>query len=288
MKNAEAVINLSDIAATSLVTLYCRAVESQSSNPILKDQKAVEITQRLNPILAASPDRLLRSLANGKINKNLSVHIALRAQKYDEYTLEFLHRNPGAVIVNIGCGMDTRYYRIKNPTAIFYDLDMPEVIQIKRSFIEESLSYKMVASSVLDYGWMDQISQAGRSSVLFLCEGVFMYLDVEDVRGLVIELQNRFPGSEMICEVVNSRWLSKFWKPLIHRKMQSGAGLGKSAVFRSGISQSREMETWNRGIRFLDEWSYFDSNHPKLGRLRFLRKFELFRKTQWTLHYCLD
>jgi len=288
MKKLESAIDLSDLAATSLVTLYCRETESQSNNPILEDKVAVEITQRLNPVLSTSSVRLYRSLASGKLNKNLSLHIALRARKYDEYTLEFLHRNPQAKIVNLGCGMDTRYFRINHPNALFFDLDMPEVIQVKREYIKELDNYVMIPCSLLDYRWMDQVLQAGRNPSLFLAEGVFMYLEVGEVKGFVLELQSRFPGSELVCEVVNSRWLSKFLKPLVHRKMQRGAGRGKEAVFRSGISHGREMETWNKGIHFIDEWSYFDSNHPKLGWLRFLRKSELFRKTQWTVHYHLN
>ncbi len=81
---------LSDVATTSLLTFYARAVESQSDTPILIDAKAVEITQRLNPRLATSPDRMLRSLASGKVSRQLCVHLALRARQYDAYSHQFL------------------------------------------------------------------------------------------------------------------------------------------------------------------------------------------------------
>jgi methyltransferase (TIGR00027 family) len=280
--------NLPDVSATSLVTLYCRAIESQAAEPILHDEMAVQITRRLNPLLASSDDRLARSLASGKVNKVLVVHIALRSRKYDEYTRLFLAQHPDGVVVNIGCGMDTRFYRIDNGQVIFFDLDLPEIIQFKRSFVAESDRYSLIACSVLDDRWMEQVAQAGPRPTLFLAEGVLMYLDPDPVKALILKLQFHFPGSELVCEVVNSLWLSKTFKPMVNRKMQRGAGLGKEAEFHFGIPGSRELESWGPGIEFLDEWSYFDSNHPRLGWIGWFKRFELFRKTQWTIHYRLN
>lgn len=115
-----------------------------------------------------------------------------------------------------------------------------------------------------------------------------MYLDPANVKALVLELQSRFPGSELVCEVVNSLWLSKLFKPMVQRKMQRGAGLGKGAVYHFGVPDSRALETWSPGIQFIDEWSYFDSDHPKLGWVGWFRRFKLFRQTQWTVHYRLN
>lgn len=278
---------LSDVAATSLVTLYARALESQSSDPILIDEKAVEITRRLNPLLAASPDRLLRSLSNGKMSKQLYVHLALRARKYDEYTTAFLQCFPRGTVVNLGCGMDTRFYRTDNGKVNFFDLDLPEVIRFKRNFLTENSRYRLVAASVFDYNWMDRIEQVSNNPVLFLAEGLFPYLDPTKVRALFTDLLTRFPGSEMVCEVVNSRWLSKALKPIVNFKMQREAGIGKDAVFQFGIADSREPESWNSGIQLIDDWSYFDTRHPKLGMVGMMGRFEIFRKTQWTVHYRL-
>ena len=41
----------------------------------------------------------------------------------------------------------------------------------------------------------------------------------------------------------------------------------------------REIEDWNPGITFLDDWSYFDALKKKLGRIRLTKCVELFRKT---------
>jgi methyltransferase (TIGR00027 family) len=278
---------IGDIAATSFVTLYCHALETLSDNPILSDPKSVEITTELNKTRSLSKHTLDRALVSGTLDKRLVVHIAIRAKKYDDYARDFLQRFPDGVVVNIGCGLDSRFIRIDNGRVVLYDLDLPEIITIKKVFFTETERYHLIASSVLDSSWMATVL-SHKGPFLFMAEGVFMYLDKKDVRSLVLEIQKKFPGSELVCEVVNSVWLRSPLKKMLDYKIQRQVHLGKDAMFRSGIRNSREMEQWHAGIQFLDEWSYFDSEEKKLGWLRVFRHIELIRKTQWTVHYLLN
>jgi methyltransferase (TIGR00027 family) len=278
--------NLGDVAATSLVTLYCHAIETQSAEPILSDPKAVEITRELSTRLAGSDEPLHRDLVRGSLDPRLVVHIAIRAKRYDDYVREFLKKSPGGVVVNIGCGLDSRFLRIDNGKVVFYDLDLPEVIALKREFFEETERYHFIASSVFDYDWFSHV-KAHDGPFLFVAEGVFMYLDGDDVKTLVLKLQEEFSGSELVCEVFNALFLQEPLYTMMQFKMRRQLHLGKEAVFRFGIRDSREPEGWSPGIRFLDDWSYFDSEEEKLGWLRIFRYSEFFRKTQWTVHYRL-
>ena len=280
-------LNISDVGVTSFLTLYCHAIESQSKDPILNDPKAVEITLELNKILSKSKNRLERDLSRGRLKKSMVVHIAIRAKQYDRYVSDFLEKSPEGVVVNIGCGLDSRFSRIDNKKVIFYDLDLPEVIEIKKHFFSETKRYRLIASSVLDYNWMSVVSKH-KGPFLFMAEGVFMYLNRSDVKLLVLKLQKEFPGSELVCEVTNSLWVDTPLKKIVNFKMQRELHLGKGTTFNFGIRGSREMEEWSPGIKFLDEWCYFDSGEKKLGWLRILGKIGLFRKTQWTVHYKLE
>jgi len=278
---------IGDVSATSFITLYCHALDARSDSPILNDRKSVEITESLNKTLAGSDLPLDRILLSGGLNKKLVLHIVVRAKKYDDYARDFLNRFPDGVIINIGCGLDSRFPRIDNGRVTFYDLDLPSVISLRRDYFSETDRYRFIASSVLNYGWMKHVRNHP-GPFLFMAEGVFMYLGRDDVRSLVLRLRETFPGSELVCEVVNSVWLSPLLKPVLDFKLQREAHLGRDAMFRSGLRDSREMETWHPGIQFLDEWSYFDSDEPKLGWLRLLRHIPWIRKTQWTVRYRLE
>jgi len=281
-------ILLPDVAETGLLTFYCHVIESQIPNPILLDEKAVEISRQLNPVLANSSSSLLRNLAKGKIKDELVVHINLRAKKYDEYARSFLAKTPDGIIVNIGCGMDSRFQRVDNGRVICFDLDLPEVIQFKKRFYKEADRYHFIAGSVFDYAWMDRVSDIGKRPVLFMAEGVFMYLDGEKVKDLILQLQSRFPGSELVCEVVTELFTRKPWNKMVAVKMNRQLGVGKDAAFIFGVRNSHELETWRVGIEYLDDWSYFDTGHPRLGWVGTMGKIKFMRNVQYTVHYRLN
>jgi len=187
-------IEISDVAATSFVTLYCHAIESQSKYPILDDPKAVEITHEMNKILSGSKNRLDKDLVKGKLRKEMVIHVAIRAKQYDKYVRDFLENSPDGVVVNIGCGLDSRFLRVDNGRVIFYDLDLPEVIDIKKQFFKENERYHFISSSVLDHDWMSIVAEH-EGPFLFMAEGVFMYLHREDVQSLILKLRSKFSGS---------------------------------------------------------------------------------------------
>lgn len=280
-------LKVGDVAHTSFITLYCHAIETQSVDPILNDPKAVEIIHELNKILIKSENKLDQDLVNGKLRKEMVTHIAIRARQYDRYVSDFLKNSPDGVVINIGCGLDSRFLRIDNGEVIFYDLDLPEVINIRKQFFEETDRYHFISSSVLDHEWMSIVAK-NKGPFLFIAEGVFMYLMPGDVKALVLKLQSEFVGSELVCEVINSLWLTKPLKGITNYKLQRQLHLGKDAKFHFGIKNSKEMEEWNTGIQFLDDWSYFDSGEKKLGWLKLLGRIEFIRKTQWTVHYRLN
>jgi methyltransferase (TIGR00027 family) len=281
-------IALSDVAQTALLTFYCHVMESKKPHPILVDEKAVEVARQLNPLLANSPHQWLRNLAMGKVKKELVVHINLRARRYDEYAVSFLREHPDGILVNIGCGMDSRFQRIDNGRVTCFDLDLPEMIMFKRQFYAETDRYQFIPASVFDYAWMDQVLSLGKRPVLFMAEGVFMYLEKEKVKDLVLELQSRFPGSELVCEVVTKFFTRKPWDKMVALKLNQQLGVGKGAAFTFGIKNSRELETWHPGIEYLDDWSYFNTRHPRLGWVGMIGKIQLMRNVQYSVHYRLN
>lgn len=280
-------IQISDISSTMLLTLYTHAIESQSKNPIINDPKAVEITSALNRQMIESPDRMYRELGQGKLDRKLIVFITLRAKRYDDYSNEFLKRSPAGTVVNLGCGLDTRYWRIDNGKTQFYDLDLPEVIAIKKKLCNETDLYHMIASSVLDYKWMEYLKNRSTGPFLFLAEGLFMYLEKNDVKNLVIKLRSEFPSSELVCEVVNESFIRGPLKSALNMKMQKQLHLGSEATFNFGVKDGHDIESWSPGIKLLDEWSHFDTNEKKLGWVRVYGKIPAMRRVQWTVHYKL-
>lgn len=280
-------LRLSDVGMTGLLCAFSHAIESQSRKPLLADPQAEAIADRLRPVLASSPTRLLQDLARGRVEQGLLVHFALRARKYDQYARDFAARHPGGCVVNLGCGLDTRFWRIDDGRLHLYDLDLPETIALKRELVEETDRYHLIGLSVLDHTWMERLAAEQKGPFLFLAEGLLMYLPPDGVRALILALQARFPGSELVFETVNSVWLKPSLKWMIDAKLQKALGLGKGTSYQFGLRDGRELEAWSPGLRFLEEWCYVDEDEPRIGLMRRLRNWKLLRYAQWTVRYLL-
>ena len=96
--------NLSGVAETLLITLYIRATESQRPDALIKDERAEALVRQLDQ------ETLRKTLA---LTDDFSrVAVILKGREFDRFTQDFLARHPDAVVVHIGCGLDTRFERV--------------------------------------------------------------------------------------------------------------------------------------------------------------------------------
>ncbi len=275
---------LSHVSETMWIPLYCRAIESQSKNPIIKDAKSVEIITSLKDQFSKSDREFYRRLAEGKLPSKLPATMALRTRRFDRYVENFLKANPDGIVVSLGCGLDTRFYRLDNGKVEWYEVDLPEVIKVKGLFMKNTDRFHFISSSVLDFSWLKAIRGRGRP-VLFYAEGLFMYLPEEEVKKLVLKLVEAFPGAELVCEVVSKSTIKRMKAGWGRRKFRRNFHLEEDVVFIFGVDGAREMENWNPKIQFLDEWTYFDDREKKLGWFKLFGHFKSFKYAQWTAHY---
>jgi len=277
-------LTFGDVPATALMTLACRVAESLAPDPILQDPLAVAWLNSLKPRLKASGIDLLERAAVVDTHPDTQVYVALRAREFDRLTADFLKRHPGGAVVTLGCGFDTRFDRLRGVDGRFVDLDTTEIIGARRDLPDGGACGGTIACNVMDFDWMDAEALRGAGPMLFLAEGLFMYLASEEARALVVELQRRFPGSELVCEVFNSFWLEAARREDLERKLKEELGFGPDAMFRSGVAGAWEIAGWGSGIEILGEWMHLDEDEPKLGRLRKLRHFPDYRRRQWVVH----
>lgn len=266
---------MNSISKTALTTFMCHVLDAQSSKPILEDLESISMFNTLQKI---NPDILLPR----RPSNQLITHIALRAKKYDDVAREFISRHPDGTVLNVGGGFDNRFSRIDNGRMRFIEIDLPDVLDIKAGLVDANHRYIMCAQSVFDYTWIEQLPP---EPVLLLAEGVFMYCDEKDIRNLFVNLMNATSQLEIFAEVFNSSWLSGWRKNLIELKLKKQLGFAEDARFTFGLKSYDEMESWDPRMKFIGEWSYLDSNHPKLGVLRMYRKINLFRLMQYSVHY---
>jgi methyltransferase (TIGR00027 family) len=218
---------------TNLVTLYLRAYESRSAKPILADHAAAEAVERIDYDF-----KRMQRAARPASNQYL---VALRARKLDDWAADFLTRHPDAVVLHLGCGMDTRAFRLHPPATVeWFDVDQPGVIELRRKLYDERDGYHMIGSSVTDAGWLDRIP-TGRPT-LVVAEGLVMYLTERQVRELFQRLTDGFPGGEMLFDTLSPMG------PRLSKVFLRG-------IVKWGIRDARQIEEWNPRLRFLERTS---------------------------------
>ncbi|HEX3045968.1 MAG TPA: class I SAM-dependent methyltransferase [Bacillota bacterium] len=232
-------IVLTEEKETLLIPLYGKAKESQKKAPLLIDNKAVEIISQI--------DYNFQSL---KIPEKTNIMMCLRAKLIDNFVKDFLANETESVALHLGCGLDSRYHRVFNPTVDWYDVDFKEVMDIRKLFYEETGHYHLISSSVTEDQWLEKVPRDQKQYIV-IAEGLFMYLKEDDIKALLNKLKDRIGRYILIFDA-----FSVFTaKNVNHHPSIKKTG----AIVRWGIDNPKELTQWATGIRFIQE-QYFTSN----------------------------
>ena len=256
--------NLNAVSQTLLIPLYFRAMESQRSDALVRDPKAVELADQLHCDFSGV-QRMKKEQAN----------FLLRMREFDRLARAFLAKHPDGVIVDLGCGLDTRFERVDNGQVEWYGLDLPEVIELRKELLDETPRSHFIGCSVLDFSWVDALSGQASKPILFLAEAMLVYLEEADVKRLVQALVERFPGAELVCEA---------YSPVVIRFHPRPPDMPQP---RWGLKDDRDVEGWAPGIRLLSQWYYFDQPEPRLGAFQLMRYFPFIARAARIVRYRL-
>ena len=244
---------LSGVPETMLQTIYARAKESRGRGAI-RDKKAEEIIDRLDYDF---------SLAD----KDVAMHsgVIARTIVLDRLTAAWLARNPGAVVVNIACGLDTRCYRMQGYSH-WYNLDLPETIAVREKLLPEHGVISQLAMSAMD-DWGGEIAERG-APALVIIEGLTMYLTESDVKRIFAVISRRFPAATIFVEVMN---------PAVAKRYKEKSIEGSHAKFTWGIKSGKALAALLPEFRFAGEHSLTEGMAEFVPVYRLLDKLPLVR-----------
>ncbi len=209
--------NLTGSQATALLVLAPKAYYAQvipKKNWFIDFSKAKEITEKIDL------RKFSGSFGRTRVGKTLSaVLLAVRSKAMEELVDKYLTQYPEAVLVQFGCGLSDRsqrYMQRAEQGLPFYDVDFPDMIALRRNFYEETENYKMIASDLSNYTWIEEIPENHRGKqFIFVAEGVSPYLSEQEMKDLFAKLEENFPGCLIIMDfysTVNVRMAARFFK----------------------------------------------------------------------------
>lgn len=238
---------------TMLMTLYGRAVQNRWQPPILKDPWAEEAVKHIEYDFS-KVDKIAGIFSPLFVNVG-PVVVASRAATFDLLVNQYLAEHPDAIVLHLGCGMDSRYFRINPPASVqWFDVDYPEVIDLRRQLYPERKGCHLIGAALEDLRWLDAIPSD--HPVLMVAEGVLPYLTENQVKSLLNAITSHFPaGGQMVFDAMPTF--------IIKSKTSSNVG-GTGAVFRWGINDPHDIRKLEPHLEFIQEI-------PNSGRIGFSR-----------------
>lgn len=212
-------IQLTGVNETMLMPLYARALENRRKKPAFVDHTAVRIVESLD----------YNFKQHGK-NKMNVWGCAARTIILDREAAAYIEAHPKCSVINMACGLDDRFGRLDNGSITWYNIDMENVMEIRKSLIPANDRVIEIVSSILDCDWMANVKN--KEEVLIIAEGILMYLDETDVIKLFETVADTFKSCTLLIELM-SVWMVK------HQKMHDTIKITK-AEFRFGINHTED------------------------------------------------
>jgi O-methyltransferase involved in polyketide biosynthesis len=229
--------HLTPIEKTLLITLTGRALDARAANPILGDRLAAEAFDRLGP----DADVV-------KLPGYGTLSMAVRSKMLDRLVAGFVAAHPNAVVVELGCGLETRMHRLAPPATVdWYDVDFDNVIALRQRVLPELERSHLVAASLTDPDWLDGIPRDRPAIVV--ADGVLGFLTEVDNRQILGALTGHFTaGGELVFNAY-TRFVAR-----IMGKLGVLRAVGIPKGFQGfGFDDPREVERLNPRLTFVEE-----------------------------------
>lgn len=178
-------ITLTKEKETLLITLFAKAGESHLPDALLSDGFAADAVRRID-----------YDFSRLKVTRDMMVGIAIRAKTLDDWVRTFIASHPESCVLHLGCGLDTRVFRVDPPMSVrWFDVDYPEVIALRQRLYAVRAGCELIGSSVVDPAWLERVP--ANRPVMVVAEGLVMYLRDDEVQRLFSTIVERFPAGEM-------------------------------------------------------------------------------------------
>ena len=269
-EKSSAAVSLSGVPETMLFPLWNRAGEQVRAEPLIDDPISARLVKQIDYDFKAS---------FGKPN----VGHAIRSRVIDDAIKAWLAVYPQGTVIALGEGLESQFWRVDNGTMQWLSVDLPESIEVRRRFLPDEERMTMFACSALDEQWM--ASAPPSEPVFITAAGLLMYFEESEVIHLLRLLAERFPGSELIFDVI-PEWMSK--KSLKGLKLSKTYQLppmpwGLSYIEKDKILQSHPRYEIKRQTTYVDAFPQRMRPYNHLVKIAFLRKL-LTPLSPWLIH----
>ena len=178
---------LNGVPETMLWPLWHRANEARRKNRLIDDPMAADLIRRIDYDF------------RGRFGRPNALH-PIRARVCDDLISSYLNSKSAPIVIALGEGLETQFWRIGSQNVRWFSVDVPEAIAVRERFLPPSAQISHIARSALDLAWMDAVP-TDETPFISIC-GLLMYFTEEDVRMLLSAIAGRFPQAEVFFDTI--------------------------------------------------------------------------------------
>lgn len=249
-------MNLEGVEKTMLLTLYAKARHSKEKNHRFYDSKAIEVVSKVDyDFSIAEKDRFMQL---GTIARTIVL---------DEMVSDYIGNHPDCTIVNIASGMDTRFNRLDNGKINWYNVDLENSANYRLKYIEDTDRVTTLAYSAMDSKWASEIII--RKDVLFIVEGLTMYLTQKDVKDIINIIDANFDNCTVFMEIM---------PPISVENAKEESIEETNTKFTWGLEKGHELTKLNANFRWIRDVNLFDGVNVYKPHYRIFTWLPILRK----------
>lgn len=191
--------NLSGSTRTLFLTLRARAEEHNRPDRLFDDQWSAD----WQPHAPQYDDY------DAWYNPTFQTMCAVRTRLIDDVVTDFLANRDSALVIDLGAGFSTRYYRVGQASTRWIELDLQEVVTIRRKIDIEVTEHWFIGADVSTGKWLDKLPDFEPENILLIAEGLLMFMPAESVAKTFQLLTEHFSGATFVFDVVNKGYLEQ-------------------------------------------------------------------------------
>ena len=257
-------IERNTVQETLILPLYSRKLCSELYPNLYRDETAVRLIDQIDYDFSVA-EKNSRSL----MQRFGALEVAMRQCDLAWEVRDYLKTHPCAAVVNLGCGLDNTGRSCDNGSCKIYNLDFPDVIAVRNELLPAGKREKNIPCDLNNTEWFAKIDASGGS--VFFASGVFYYFLTEQVKALVRQMADIFPGGVLVFDAANRtavKMIAKTW--LKSAKIQDVGAYFAVSDAKSELSPwDSRLQVTSRGYML----GYNDLRDPSVsGFSRFLAK----------------
>lgn len=225
-------IEKNTVQETLVIPLYGRKLCTEEFPNLFRDDKAVELIERLDYDFSE-----LEKKSESFAHRFGALEVAMRENDLIIEVKDYLKSHPQAAVVNLGCGLDQTAENCDNGECTIYNLDLPNVLEVRNSLLPEGGRIKNVACDLNDFSWFEKIDAS--KGVVFLAAGVFYYFKTQDVKKLFTAMAKRFEGGRLVFDAANKRAVKTMLKTWVKE-----AGITSISDYFSVADVDEDISPW--------------------------------------------